>query len=62
MPTAAKHYTAGLRPRLVCTKFNYKSNIRDPDWKILTLAFKRAYCEGCSAREPKSYGQVSSDR
>jgi hypothetical protein len=44
----------------VCSKFDYKSRIESTDWKILIIAFKRAYCEGCLAREPKTAPQPRS--
>jgi hypothetical protein len=36
-----------------CEKLGYESNIRSTDTAILVLAFKRAYCNGCSERSPK---------
>jgi len=36
-----------------CERFERQSLVTGPDWTALIAAFKRAYCDGCSARDPK---------
>jgi hypothetical protein len=37
-----------------CERFGWQSILTDTDWRPLIPAFKRAYCDACSVREPKS--------
>jgi hypothetical protein len=37
----------------VCEKLGYRSNVESTDAETVISAFKRAYCEGCPARDPK---------
>jgi hypothetical protein len=39
-----------------CEKYNYESAIADRDYGSVISAFKRAYCSGCLARDPKPGG------
>jgi tetratricopeptide (TPR) repeat protein len=52
----ATHYKADPNRRCVCEKYKYESAIESTDWTALIAAFKRAYCEGCLDRSPKSGG------
>lgn len=47
------YYKIDPNRRCVCEKFKYESAIESTDWLTLIIAFKRAYCEGCPARDPK---------
>jgi len=47
------HYARDPERLCMCQIFGYKSAVGSTDWKALITAFKRAYCTGCPAREPK---------
>jgi hypothetical protein len=51
--SAATHYKIDPGRWCVCEKYNYQSSIESTNWTALIPAFKRAYCEGCPARDPK---------
>jgi tetratricopeptide (TPR) repeat protein len=50
----ATYYKVDPNRRCMCEKYKYESAIESTDWTALIPAFKRAYCEGCSDRDPKS--------
>jgi hypothetical protein len=36
-----------------CQHLRYQSHVTGTDWTALTAAFKRTYCAGCPARDPR---------
>lgn len=36
----------------VCNLYGYQSKIRNPDFEVVILAFKKTYCENCPSRSP----------
>lgn len=46
-------YASPIRFHGECEKFGYKTEIGSSDWREVISAFKRQFCDGCSARDPK---------
>jgi hypothetical protein len=47
------HYASPIRFDGDCEKFGYRTEIGISDWREVISAFKRRFCDGCPAREPK---------
>lgn len=46
-------YAAPLKFDADCEKFGYRTEIGISDWQEVISVFKRRFCDGCSARDPK---------
>ena len=53
-------YASPIRFDGECKKFGYRTEIGISDWREVISAFKRQFCDGCPAREPKQMSPQTS--